>query len=122
MKMDQLPSMAITVLLAALGWYIAYWTTVRRDRLAKKRDLRIQYLIEAYRRLESATNRTNAATEDLESAVADIQLFGSPKQIILVREFSTQFAAEGGAGLKELLESLRADLRKELIWAHHRKE
>jgi hypothetical protein len=114
MKIDQLASMAITVLLASLGWFIAYWTTVRRDRLAKKRDLRIQYLIDAYRRLESAANRANAVMEDLESAVADIQLFGSADQITLVRGFAAQFAKEGGAGLEDLLESLRADLRKEL--------
>jgi hypothetical protein len=87
---------------------------VRRDRLAKKRDLRIQYLIDAYRRLESAANRTSAEPADLESAVADIQLFGSPEQIVLVRKFSAQFAAESGAGLEDLLESLRVDLRKEL--------
>jgi hypothetical protein len=114
MKIDQLASMVITVLLALLGWYIGYWTTVRRDRLAKKRDLRIQYLIDAYRRLESAANRTNASLEELESSVADIQLFGSAEQIRLVREFAAKFAADGGAGLTDLLESLRADLRKEL--------
>jgi hypothetical protein len=99
MKIDQLASMviaAIALLLGPLGWYIAYRTTVRRDQLAKKRDLRIQYLIDAYRRLESAANRTNAQTQELESAVADIQLFGSAEQITLVRK------------------SLRADLRKEL--------
>jgi hypothetical protein len=117
MKIDQLASMviaAIALLLGPLGWYIAYRTTVRRDQLAKKRDLRIQYLIDAYRRLESAANRTNAQTQELESAVADIQLFGSAEQITLVRKFAEEFAAERSAGLEDLLESLRADLRKEL--------
>lgn len=114
MKIGQLASMVITILLASLGWLIGYWTTVRRDRLAKKRDLRIQYLIDAYRRLESAANRENAIVEGLETAVADIQLFGSAGQITLVLEFSVKFAAEGGAGLEDLLESLREDLRREL--------
>jgi hypothetical protein len=114
MKIDQLAPLAITVLLSLIGWYIAYWTTVRRDRLSKKRDLRIQYLIDAYRRLESAANRTNAVMEGLESAVADIQLLGSPEQVRLAREFALEFAAAGGAGLEDLLESLRADLRREL--------
>jgi hypothetical protein len=114
MKIDQLVSIGITVLLSLLGWYIAYWTTVRRDRLSKKRDLRIQYLIDAYRRLESTANRNNAVMDGLESAVADIQLFGSPEQVGLVREFAIKFAADGGASLEDLLESLRGDLRKEL--------
>jgi len=87
---------------------------VRRDRLSKKRDLRIQYLIDAYRRIESVANRTDGAMEGLESAVADIQLFGSPDQVRLARDFAVEFAAAGGAGLEDLLESLSADLRKEL--------
>jgi hypothetical protein len=52
--------------------------------------------------------------QELESAVADIQLFGSAEQITLVRKFAEEFAAERSAGLEDLLESLRADLRKEL--------
>ena len=102
MKMDQLAPLAITVLLSSLGWYVAYWTTVRRDRLSKKRDLRIQYLIDAYRRLESVANRTEAVMEGLEIAVADIQLFGSLEQVRLAREFAVEFAAAGGAGLEDL--------------------
>jgi len=42
--------MLLTALLALVGWGVGYWSTLRRDRLSKKRDLRTQYLIEAYRR------------------------------------------------------------------------
>lgn len=48
--------MLMTILLAFAGWWIGYWTSLRRDRAAKKRDLRIEYLIEAYRHLEGASS------------------------------------------------------------------
>jgi hypothetical protein len=109
-------------LLVCSGWFVAYWSTVRRDRLSKQRDLRTQYLIEAYRRLESAGNRTTTSpeiVEALESAVADIQLLGSPEEAKLAREFGLNFAAQGRASLDPLLESLRASLRSELKLPGH---
>lgn len=113
MRNDQLAATIITILLAVF----AYWSTLRRDRLSKKRDLRTQYLIEAYRRLESAGNRVDQTPEvarSLESAVADIQLFGSQEQVKLSTAFALEFSKNGHASLDTLLESLRTDLRKEL--------
>jgi hypothetical protein len=49
----------------------------------------------------------------LESAVADIQLFGTPHQVELVQRFASDFAAKGGASLDALLRDLRTDLRAE---------
>jgi len=109
--------MLMSILLAFAGWWIGYWTSLRRDRAAKKRDLRIEYLIEAYRHLEGASNRIHPSSENekaLESAIADIQLFGSKEQVALATEFARDFATHRGASLDDLLESLRSDLRKEL--------
>ena len=50
----------------------------------------------------------------LESAVADIQLLGSPDQVRLARQFALEFATKGKASLDPLLESLRSELRREL--------
>jgi len=50
----------------------------------------------------------------LESAIADIQLFGSQTQTHLARSFALDFAQNGQANLDSLLESLRTDLRQEL--------
>ncbi len=113
---DQVASTTITVFLALSGWWLSYWLAVRKDRLAKKRDLRTQYLLDAYRTLESASNRnmTPENARALESAVADIQLLGSDAQVRRAREFAQKFAAEKTAVLDDLLESLRRDLRKEL--------
>lgn len=113
MRNNEFAATVITVLLA----FFAYWSTLKRDRLSKKRDLRTQYLIEAYRRLESAGNcsdQTPEVARSLESAVADIQLFGSREQVTLSRAFALEFSANGHASLDALLESLRTDLRNEL--------
>ncbi len=74
-------------------------------------------MLEVYRRLEAAGNRREPGPEDekaLESAVADIQLLGSPEQAHLARRFALEFAGAGQAALDPLLESLRAELRREL--------
>jgi hypothetical protein len=68
-------------------------------------------------RLENAANRREAGEDDekaLESAVADIQLLGSPEQVHLARQFALEFAGAGQASLDRLLEALRLELRKEL--------
>ena len=117
MKPDQLISVLTSVALASLGWFVGYLSTIRRDRLTKRRDLRTQYLLEAYRRLEGAGNRNNPTDSDvkaLESAVADIQLLGTVEQAHLARKFALEFAKDGHASLDPLLEALRHDLRKEL--------
>jgi len=115
MTSDQVFSVAVTVVLASAGWWIGYVTTLRRDRLTKQRDLRTQYLIEAYRRLESAFDRTDAeARIAIESAIADIQLLGSPEQVQLARNFGIELQETHSADLNVLLESLRKELRLEL--------
>jgi hypothetical protein len=120
MKPDQIVTVLISALLAVLGWLVAYVSTIRRDRLTKQRDLRTQYLLDAYRRLEGAGNRRNPSADEekaLESAVADIQLLGSAEQVQLARIFALEFAKNGQASLDPLLESLRLDLRSELALA-----
>lgn len=117
MKPDQILTIVVSALLSIAGWLIGYLTTVRRDRLSKRRDLRTQYLLDAYRRLESAANQIEPTEEHekaLESAVADIQLLGSSEQVHLARHFALQFAGSGQAPLDSLLEALRVELRREL--------
>jgi hypothetical protein len=98
---------------------MAHW--LRRDhskrQVVQRRELRTQYLLEAYRRLEGAGNRKEPNRNDakaLESAVADIQLPGSAEQAHLARHFAVEFARTGQASLDPLLEALRLELRREL--------
>ena len=109
--------MLITTCVAIIGWWVVHRFSAVRDRANKRRDLRVQYLIDAYRKLENASNRTESIVnyaKEFESAIADIQLFGSPEQVLLARTFALDFASNGTAPLDPLLDSLRKDLRREL--------
>lgn len=80
MNFSLLLPLLVTTIVAVSSWVVAHRFAVNRDRAAKRRELRTSYLIEVYRRLERAVHRheplpTNE--EDLESAIADIHLFGS---------------------------------------------
>ena len=76
----------------------------------------MQYLVDAYRRLEFVSNRpiSPESAPEFEKAIADIQLFGSPRQVLLAREFTTMFAEKGTHSLDPLLGDLRSSLREEL--------
>ena len=104
----------ITVVIAS--WFVVHYLAGKRDQANKRRDLRVQYLIEAYRRLEFAGNRplTEEVAPEFEKAVADIQLFGTPKQVELAQAFALGFAKNGTHPLDPLLNELRQELRKEL--------
>ncbi|PZQ90243.1 MAG: hypothetical protein DI548_03005, partial [Flavobacterium johnsoniae] len=69
----------------------------------------------AYRKLEHAANRKNIDTHEyLEQPIADIQLFGTKKQIKMVQALAQEMVETENANLTGLLEELRQDLRKEL--------
>jgi hypothetical protein len=110
-------TLLIPTVVAIVSWFVGSWLSVRRDRANKRRDLRVQYLIEAYRRLATATERKETNAEyfaDLDSAIVDVQLFGSAHQIAAAQKFAKQLAEHRMAQLSELLASLRDDLREEL--------
>lgn len=119
LNLNLLLPLLITTVVAILGWYVVHRTAMSRDRASKRRDLRVQYLIDAYRRLEGVSNRGPVSATDtraaiLESAISDIQLFGSPSQVEGAKVFARQFAAKQPASLDDLLSDLRQDLRSEL--------
>jgi hypothetical protein len=101
------------VAIAVAGWIVGQ----HQARRAVRRNMRVEYLLGAYRRLERASNRpmTPSDDRDVEAAVADVQLLGSPSQVQLAERFARTFAAEGTAATEPLLEDLRASLRRELL-------
>jgi hypothetical protein len=110
-------TLLIPTAVAIVSWFVGSWLSVRRDRANKRRDLRLQFLIEAYRRLATATNRkeTDAAYfSGLDSALVDVQLFGREDQIAAAQEFAKLLAERREAQLDKLLSILRNDLRREL--------
>jgi hypothetical protein len=99
-----------------IGAWLAHIFATARDRRNKRREQQIDFLIQAYRRLEFVSNRPSSPVEmqQVESAMADIQLFGSTEQIRLVHSFIHEFAEKRTASLDNLLEILRNNLRAEL--------
>lgn len=105
----------LAAVVAVVSWFVGHRLSVRKDLATKRRELRVQYLIEAYRRLEGAAHRSDAERlKDFESAVADIQLFGSGRQVQLVHKLVADIAKDGFATFNPLLELLRTELRHEL--------
>lgn len=106
----------VGTLVVVAGWHVVHALNATRDRNNKRRDLRITYLIEAYRRLERAalSRMPDANRDNLESAVADIQLFGTARQVQLAQKLADEIAKQGGTDMLPLLQALRADLRQEL--------
>lgn len=112
-----LPVIVGTVAVIA-GWPIVHYFNLRREIAAEKRKLRVTYLIEAYRRLEDAGNRpiTKGSTHihGIETAIADIQLLGTPEQVSLAHAFTVEFSETGSGLFDPILHSLRKSLRNEL--------
>ena len=104
----------ITATLVILGWFVANRLTARRELKNKKREVRIGYMIEAYRKIASAANRGPTTSDEqkaaIESAVEDIQLLGNTHQMAALN----RMIESGENDFMEVLRSLRQELRNEL--------
>ena len=106
---------AIAVASTICGWFVIHFMSLKRNFANKKKEIRISYLISAFRCIEDSVQRTsNDKLLQLESAIADIQLFGTKKQVELSRKFAMELAHNHKADAVFLLMDLRDDLRKEL--------
>lgn len=105
----------ITIILAILGWIVAHYFTSKRDVQNKRREIRVEFLIDVYQKLENAIQRpAKKVGHDLEYVIATIQLFGSNEQILLAKNIANDIANNGFADLEPLLKSLRTNLRDDL--------
>ena len=106
----------IPIITAFAGLAGGHFFTSRRENLKHKKEMRVGYLVNAYRKLEKGASPTSAdyLPGEFESAISDIQLFGSHEQVILAHRFCEAASAGDGSLLQELLENLRNDLRSEL--------
>ena len=102
--------------MALAGGWLAHSFAAHRDLINERRKLRVGYLLEAYRRLEDAVHRNDPARSwpKWESAIADIQLLGSPVQVALAHRFALDMAHDSQAPLDALINDLRRSLREEL--------
>lgn len=107
----------VPVLVALVGWGVVHELNLKSDKKFRQREVRLEYLVTAYRNLEQGINRERKTEEQnfaFESAIADIQLLGTPEQVKLIKEFSVAHAAGNKGNMEAVLESLRNDLRQEI--------
>ena len=105
----------IQCIITVIGWIVVYIFAIRQNTQIKKKEVTIEYLIQAWGKLEKASNRQdNRYNTEIETAIADIQLFGTKRQIELAQQFAEEFARNKDSSTLDLLVLLREDLRKEL--------
>ena len=105
----------IQCIITVIGWIVVYIFAIRQNTQIKKKEVTIEYLIQAWGKLEKASNRKdNRYNTEIETAIADIQLFGTKRQIELAQQFAEEMARNKESSTLELLVLLREDLRKEL--------
>lgn len=108
----------ITVVVALGGLLAVHRFNAWRDMINHKRQLKTNYLIDAFRKLANASNRlpenSSNYSLDLEAAITDIYLFGSKVQIEMADKFCDEFESKKSAPIADFLKQLRNDLRKEL--------
>ena len=116
MNWQLLSPLLVTIIVAIVGWFIVHRLTAARDRENKRREQCIQYLVDAFRSLAAVGNRPelSAVANELELALADIQLFGTADQIKKAQYFAQQMGEQNKGSLDDLMTDLRQDLRKEL--------
>ena len=101
----------LAFLVTMFGWAIVHFLAKRRDVMNKKKEIRINYLINAWRLLESASNRPNSdLNKNIEIAIADIQLLGTKRQIELAQKIAIDISSSGTGESLELLKELRKEL------------
>ena len=106
----------IPICTAIAGLVGGHFFADRRENLKRKREIRIEYLVSAYRKLEKGATPTSKeySSGEFEAAISDIQLFGNHEQVILAHKFCQAAANGDGSLLQKLLENIREELRKEL--------
>ena len=116
MNLELLLPLLVTASVAIAGWFVAHRFSTDRDRANKQRDIRVNYLIQAYRDIGMAAQRPPNSEQfnKLESAFHDVQLFGTPAQLDKLQSAIVVWKTDGGADMNDLLSDLRDDLRKEL--------
>ena len=103
------------ITIVILGAVVTYFLAIYQNITFKKKEVTIKYLIDAWGMLERASCREdNRYNTDVEIAIANIQLFGTTRQIELAQKFIEEIARNHSSSALELLNQLRKDLRKEL--------
>jgi hypothetical protein len=106
----------IPIVIAILVLIGGHFLVSKRESDKRKKEMRVGYLVEAFRKLEKGASppANDYSAGDFESAISDIQLFGSSSQVKLAHNFCEAASKGDGSLLQDLLENIRTELRKEL--------
>jgi hypothetical protein len=113
----QLITTFITVIFGVIGLVIAHYFNSRRDRGLKRREVITAHLINAYKILANDITERKASPDrdlKLETVIAELQLFGSAKQIEMTKKLTDAIVVGGTFYFDDFLNDLRDELRKEL--------
>jgi hypothetical protein len=86
-------SLLVTTFVAILGWLIAHYFATGRDVVNKCREMRTAFLLDAYRRLESAARRD--PTDETRAAIVDYILSSVDPRMNLDVVIAAAKAVEG---------------------------
>jgi hypothetical protein len=116
MNVELALSLSVPALVALVGWYVVSLFATRRDRETKRREIRTQHLIEAYRLFASVSNRafTDETKRSLETAITEIQLLGSRRVVALADQWVDAYSKGIQGFTSPLATALRDELRTEL--------
>jgi hypothetical protein len=106
----------IPAVVALISLIASHQFAAWRDRENKRREHRVNYLIQAFRSLSKANHHPKLyeIADEVEQALSDIQFLGNNDQIVAAQQFAGQLGTDQTADLDPVLFSLRSELRKEL--------
>lgn len=108
--------LSINILISIYFNTKTYKFNKQKDYNNKIREIRIEYLISAYKDIEDCIQRKNNTKKNkhkFEKAFGSIQLLGNPEEIKVLQEFMSSIKSHS-MDADKLLKTLRHSLRKEL--------
>lgn len=106
-------------LVGIIGILTTYYCIDKTNIKNKNREIKINYLIDTFRKAASAIHRDPMPAADkrkFEELVEDIQFLGTPLQIESISKFLEDYQKSNNQGdLEGLLNNIRVDIRKELM-------
>ena len=108
-------SILVSVFLGVGGWVIGHSLNSKRDQANKRRDIRLERLLECYDSLaKDIAHRKLGAKQkiEFENALTELQLIGSVELITLASSFHVSDESYGS--IVPILDVLRNEIRNEL--------
>ncbi len=121
-KETALLSLASAIIGGLVVAFANHWMSRRRELEKKATDVRVEYLIDCWMKVERASligsdvenSEKQKRLDDLEQAVAKIILLGDVREVEAAKKFARELSEGSNASVNGLLNSLRDSLRERL--------